>query len=70
MYAAGKNVFGKSKQMCYDNKEVKSMNNEHLELPEEKRGPRPAWQVWLARIGLVLFVIAVALCYIHLFRSV
>lgn len=34
-------------------------NTEDKNLPqEESRGyvPRPAWQVWAARIGLVLFV--------------
>ena len=30
--------------------------------PEQQEGytPRPAWQVWLARVGLVLFLIFVA----------
>lgn len=64
------NLFGKSKQMCYDNKEVKAMEqeNEILEEQEEYK-PRPRWQVWLARVGLVLFVITVILYYIHLFRG-
>ena len=32
------------------------------ELPQEQEGyvPRPAWQVWTARIGLVLFLLFVA----------
>ena len=48
------------------------MENEELELeqmPEEpKKGyvPRPSWQVWLARIGLVLMIICVALYYWHI----
>ena len=31
-------------------------------IPEEQEGysPRPAWQVWAARIGLVLFLLFVA----------
>ena len=71
MYRGNKNVFGKSKQMCYDNKEVKNMDQEKetLELQEEYK-PRPKWQVWLARVGLVVFLITVIVFYIHLFRGV
>ena len=45
------------------------MENEELnqeQLPEEpKQGyvPRPAWQVWAARIGLVIVIIAIILYY-------
>lgn len=28
--------------------------------------PRPAWQVWAARIGLVIVIIAVILYYLHI----
>lgn len=31
--------------------------------------PRPAWQVWAARIGLVLFIAVVVMFYINLFRA-
>ena len=31
--------------------------------------PRPAWQVWMARIGLVIAVAAVALYYYHIARG-
>ena len=31
--------------------------------------PRPAWQVWLARIGLVLFIGLVILQLIHVARG-
>ncbi|MBO5868528.1 MAG: hypothetical protein J6Q54_06455 [Oscillospiraceae bacterium] len=31
--------------------------------------PRPAWQVWAARIALVLFLMVVAMYYINLFRG-
>ena len=56
--------------MCYDNKEVKRMEQEKDILePQEEYKPRPKWQVWLARVGLVLFLIVVALFYIHLFRG-
>ena len=71
MYRGNKNVFGKSKQMCYDNKEVKNIDQEKetLEVQEEYK-PRPKWQVWLARVGLVVFLITVIVFYIHLFRGV
>lgn len=45
------------------------MENEELELEqpaeEPKQGyvPRPAWQVWGARIGLVVVIISIALYY-------
>lgn len=47
--------------------EVKSMDNEMEKQPQEEAAenetvgyvPRPAWQVWLARIALVLFLIIV-----------
>ena len=28
--------------------------------------PRPAWQVWAARFGLVIVIIAVILYYLHI----
>ena len=31
--------------------------------------PRPAWQVWAARIGLVVFVIFLVMYYINIFRG-
>ena len=34
---------------------------EKMETPEEGYVPRPAWQVWGARIGLVIFLLFVAL---------
>ena len=47
--------------------EVKSMDNEMEKQPQEETAenetvgyvPRPAWQVWLARVALVLFIIIV-----------
>ena len=36
------------------------------EQPEEVYTPRPAWQVWAARIGLVIMIICVALYYWHI----
>lgn len=31
--------------------------------------PRPAWQVWAARIGLAVFVIFLIMYYINIFRG-
>lgn len=31
--------------------------------------PRPMWQVWLARIGLVVFILFLILYYIVIFRG-
>lgn len=42
------------------------------QIPEEEKPkytPRPAWQVWLARIGLVIFVILVLLYYFNMMRG-
>ena len=41
-----------------------TQENEHQEQqlpPEEAYVPRPAWQVWGARIGLVIFILFVIL---------
>ena len=35
-------------------------HNRFEETPDECYVPRPAWQVWCARIGLVLFLLVVA----------
>ena len=35
-------------------------HNRFEETPDEGYVPRPAWQVWCARIGLVLFLLVVA----------
>lgn len=62
----------KSKRMCYNETEVSVVENEELDLtPEEGSGyqPRPAWQVWAARIGLVLFILVLIMYYINLFRG-
>ena len=31
--------------------------------------PRPAWQVWAARIGLVVFIIILIMYYINISRG-
>jgi len=47
------------------------MENEKEIVPEEQPGyaPRPRWQVWLARAGLVVFVVFLILYYIIWFRG-
>ena len=53
------------------------MENEEMQidLPEEeapvqeeapKYHPRPAWQVWAARVGIVIMIISIILYYIHI----
>ena len=37
--------------------------------PESGYTPRPAWQVWLARVGLVVFVIFLVMYYINILRG-
>lgn len=41
------------------------------DLPQEEAGyqPRPVWQVWLARIGLAVFVLFLIMYYIIIFRG-
>ena len=47
------------------------MENEELneQTPEETYEPRPAWQIWLARGGLVGFILFLIMYYINLFRG-
>ena len=58
-----------------ENAHLNDSENQHS-VPEtpvtEEPGytPRPAWQVWVARVGLVLFIIVVILYYLQLFRGV
>ena len=57
----------KPEQMCYDIKntlfEVTTLDEQNqVPIPaeeEKKYTPRPAWQVWAARVALVLFIIIV-----------
>lgn len=48
-----------------ENEELKDIN------PEEQQPytPRPKWQVWAARIGLVLFIAMIIMYYIHMMRG-
>ncbi len=50
------------------------MEREELEkntLEHEAEGyqPRPAWQVWAARVGLAVFILVVILYYLQIFRG-
>ena len=46
------------------------MENEEIQsIPEEEKKPyhpRPTWQVWAARVGLVIMIISIILYYIHI----
>ena len=58
---AAKIVVGKPEHLCYNTSEVKFMN-EHTESPapeEEGYSPRPAWQIWAARVGVVVMILFV-----------
>jgi len=58
--------------MCYDNAEVKTMEQEYpQDLPQEPpvHVPRPRWQVWGARVALAVFVVVLILYYINISRG-
>ena len=43
------------------------MENEELEQqPQSGYAPRPWWQVWLARVAVVIMIISIALYYWHI----
>ena len=43
---------------------------ETQEVQEEAYVPRPRWQVWAARIALVLFIIGLIMYYCNIFGAV
>ena len=58
--------------MCYHNKEVSIVEEERIESTQQEEvpyKPRPRWQVWLARLGLVVFILFLIMFYIILFRG-
>ena len=60
--------------MCYNNFEVNDMDEQQQnEIPqaEEESGytPRPRWQVWAARVALVLFLFVLLMYYLNMFRG-
>ena len=40
------------------------------EVQEEAYKPRPAWQVWAARIDLVIFILGLIMYYCNIFGAV
>ena len=52
--------------------EVSVMDEEILEqnIPEERYEPRPGWQVWGARIALVVFILGLIMYYCNIFGAV
>ena len=49
--------------------ENENLNNETAAPEENNYVPRPAWQVWLARLGLVLFIVFVIYQLIQISRG-
>ena len=48
------------------------MEEERIDqIPDEGKPyePRPMWQVWLARIGLVVFLLLIAMYYVNIARG-
>ena len=47
------------------------MDEQRKENQQEESGysPRPAWQVWAARIGLAVFIGFLILYYVNIFRG-
>ncbi len=43
--------------------------NEQVEKEQEGYVPRPAWQVWGARVGLVLFILLVIAQIVNIARG-
>ena len=49
--------------------ENEELNQQTPDTPTEGYQPRPAWQTWLARVGLVVFILFLLMYYINLFRG-
>ena len=47
------------------------MEEERIPVEPEEEGytPRPKWQVWAARIGLVVFILTLIAYYLNVFRG-
>lgn len=45
------------------------MDNENLSPDEQQEQPRPGWQVWGARIALVVLVLFLIMYYINIARG-
>lgn len=71
MYGIFKKTVGKWEQMCYHKKEVNGMDEQQIQQTEEQPYvPRPAWQVWAARVALVVFLIGLVLYYCNIYGAV
>ena len=48
------------------------MEDEIMEqqMQEESYAPRPLWQVWGARLGLVIFILGLIMYYCNIFGAV
>ena len=48
--------------------EVNNMDEQRIEeVQEEAYAPRPKWQVWSARVALVVFILGLVLYYCNIF---
>ena len=57
--------------MCYHKKEVNGMDEQkNQQIEDERYVPRPKWQVWAARIALVVFLIGLVLYYCNIYGAV
>lgn len=47
------------------------MEEEMIDIPEDDSHyePRPAWQVWVARIGLLIFAAFILMYYVNIARG-
>ncbi len=59
--------------MCYNREEVNAMEQDRLqpkeqEEPKKPYVPRPWWQVWGARLLLVLFIVGLLIYYFAIAR--
>ena len=43
------------------------LHNEEAPQEEPAYTPRPAWQVWVARLGLLAFLLFLMMYYFHIF---
>ncbi len=57
------------KQQASTPEEESSGLQEQSSQQQERYVPRPPWQVWGARIGLVLFILMLIMYYINMFRG-
>ena len=62
--------------MWYHEKEVNPMNQENFQQNDPDFSPeqypdaeRPRWQVWMARLALVLFLLFLSMYYANIFRG-